>query len=141
MAVLVWHLHMAPDMGETSPSFRTPQASAPPPAPSPPSQGTTAAGKAPLLQAPPQDRRGRTAAATRVDNIHSNSSSGNQTLLPARAGSEEQKCESRTSQLHISPIHAAFCWGDQNPRTEYGSKEEVVLRCSSSYFIRVAQNQ
>lgn len=91
--------------------------------------------------APPQHcRRGR-AAALKVNNIHRNNSLGNQTLLPAAACSKPPKPESRTSQLLMYPIHAASCWGDQNLRTEYGSKEEAVLEYPNSYFIMVAQNQ
>lgn len=114
------------------------------PAPSPPSQGTTAAEMAPLLQAPSQHCRGGTAAAMHVDNIHSNNSSGNQAHLPAGAGSEEPRPKSRTSHTFCTfppSMQISAGGGNQNPRREYGSKEEAVLRCSSSYFIRVAQNQ
>lgn len=127
-----WHLHMAPEVDEASPSSRAPQASGPPSHSRVPlaghhicREGTAAAPQ------PPCSSRDNT------NNVHSNNSLGNQPLLPAGAGPEEPKRESRTSQLHISPILV----GDQTPRTEYSSKEEAFLKCSSSYFIRVAQNQ
>lgn len=43
MGILVWHLHMAPEMKETSPSFRRPRAELPTPAP----QSISAAQKEP----------------------------------------------------------------------------------------------
>lgn len=134
MGVLVWHPHTAPEVEEVSPSFGAPQASAPPSCSRFPLTGQHG------------HREGSTTALQReqgqqhrwTTDTHSNNSSGNQTLLPAGADSKEPKPE-RTSPLHVYPIHVAFCSGDQNPRTEYSSKQEVVPRCL--YFIRVAQNQ
>lgn len=82
MDVLVWHLHMAPEIEKASPGFRTPWLSAPPSYSTSPLQGIWTVEKA-----PEGCRRGR-AAALKVNNSHRNNNVRNQTLQPAAACSE-----------------------------------------------------
>lgn len=99
-----------------------------------PLAGHLSSGKAPLPWAPPQHcRRGR-AAALKVNNIHRNNKLGNQTLLPAAAGSEPPKPESRTSQLLMYPHPCYFLLGGSKPENRIWQQGRSCFGISKLMF-------